>query len=91
MGFYGCFEKINSSDVRQVVTKRNWSSGTTYDMYRHDYSRTNTAKVSGATNLYAASYYVINSDLEFTSAYKMVRLLTLLTEHLLLTNLLILI
>ena len=55
-------KKINSSDVRQVVTKRNWSSGTTYDMYRHDYSRTNTAKVSGATNLYAASYYVINSD-----------------------------
>ena len=55
-------KKINSTDVRQVVTKRNWSSGTTYDMYRHDYSRTNTAKVSGATNLYAASYYVINSD-----------------------------
>ena len=55
-------KKINSSDVRQVVTKRNWSSGTTFDMYRHDYSRTKTAAVSGATNLYAASYYVINSD-----------------------------
>ena len=55
-------KKINSSDVRQVVPKRSWSSGTTYDMYRHDYSRTNTAKVSGATNLYAANYYVLNSD-----------------------------
>ena len=55
-------KKINSSDVRQVVTKRAWASGTTYDMYRSDYSRTNTAKVSGATNLYAASYYVLNSD-----------------------------
>ena len=55
-------KKINSSDVRQVVTKRNWSSGTTFDMYRHDYSRTKTAAVTGATNLYAASYYVINSD-----------------------------
>jgi hypothetical protein len=31
-------------------------------MYRHDYSRSNTAKVSGATNLYSASYYVLNSD-----------------------------
>jgi hypothetical protein len=31
-------------------------------MYRHDYSRSNTAKVSGATNLYSATYYVINSD-----------------------------
>jgi hypothetical protein len=31
-------------------------------MYRHDYSRSNTAKVSGATNLYSASYFVLNSD-----------------------------
>ena len=55
-------KKINSSDVRQVVTRRVWTSGTTYDMYRSDYSRTNTAKVSGSTNLYSASYYVLNSD-----------------------------
>jgi hypothetical protein len=55
-------KKINASDVRQVIQKRFWSSGTTYDMYRHDYSRSNTAKVSGATNLYSASFYVINSD-----------------------------
>jgi hypothetical protein len=55
-------KKINSSDIRQVVQKRIWSSGTTYDMYRHDYSTSNTAKVSGATNLYSAYYYVLNSD-----------------------------
>ena len=55
-------KKINSTDVRQVVTRRVWASGTTYDMYRSDYSRTNTAKVSGSTNLYSATYYVLNSD-----------------------------
>ena len=55
-------KKINSADCRQVVTKRVWSSGTTYDMYRGDYSRSNTAPVSGATNLYSATYYVVNSD-----------------------------
>ncbi len=55
-------KKINSADAKQVATKRVWSSGTTYDMYRGDYSRTNTAPVSGATNLYTATYYVINSD-----------------------------
>ena len=55
-------KKINSSDVRRVVPRRKWSSGTTYDMYRNDYSRTNTAAVSGATNLYAATYFVLNSD-----------------------------
>jgi hypothetical protein len=55
-------KKINASDVRQVITKRFWSSGTTYDYYRHDYSRSNTAQISGATNLYSASFYVINED-----------------------------
>jgi hypothetical protein len=55
-------KKINSSDIRQVIQKRTWSSGTSYDMYRHDYSRSNTAKVSGSTSLYSASYYVLNSD-----------------------------
>ena len=55
-------KKINSSDVRQVVQKRLWTSGTTYDMYRGDYTRSNPANVSGATNLYSASYYILNSD-----------------------------
>ena len=55
-------KKINTADARQVVPKLNWSSGTTYDMYRHDYSRSNTAKISGSTNLYSASYFVLNSD-----------------------------
>jgi hypothetical protein len=55
-------KKISSEDIRQVVIKRSWSSGTTYDMYRHDYSGTNPAKVSGSTSLYGASYYVINRD-----------------------------
>ena len=55
-------KKINTDDARQVVPKISWSSGTTYDMYRHDYSRSNTAAVSGATNLYSASYFILNSD-----------------------------
>ena len=55
-------KKINASDVRQVVTKRPWVSGTSYDYYRSDYTVSNTAKISGATTLYNASYYVLNSD-----------------------------
>ena len=31
-------------------------------MYRHDYSRSNTAPVSGSTNLYNSNFYVLNSD-----------------------------
>lgn len=55
-------KKIKADDVKQVVRKVTWSSGTTYDMYRHDISRTNTSKPSGATSLYSANYYVLNKD-----------------------------
>ena len=55
-------KKIGEDDVKQVVRKVTWQSGTTYDMYRHDISRTNTTKPSGATSLYSANYYVVNSD-----------------------------
>jgi hypothetical protein len=55
-------KKINSGDVKQVVKKNVWTSGTTYDMYRHDITRTNTSRPSGATGLYAANYFVVNED-----------------------------
>ena len=57
-------KKIGGSDVRQVIKKITWKSGTTYDMYRHDISRTNTSKPSGATSLYSANYYVVNEDFQ---------------------------
>jgi len=55
-------KKIKESDVKLVVKKNTWESGITYDMYRHDITRTNTSKPSDATNLYSANYFVVNSD-----------------------------
>lgn len=55
-------KKISSGDVRQVVRKITWTTGTVYDMYRHDISRTNLSSPSNSTNLYSANYYVVNSD-----------------------------
>lgn len=55
-------KKIKATDISQVVRKNTWFSGVTYDMYRHDISRTNTSKPSGATSLYTSNYYVVNSD-----------------------------
>jgi hypothetical protein len=55
-------KKIKTDDVKQVVRKVTWSSGTTYDMYRHDISRTNPSYPSGALNLYSANYYIVNQD-----------------------------
>ena len=55
-------KEINAGDVKRVIRKLSWTSGTTYDYYRDDYSRDNTAAQTGASNLYGANYYVMNSD-----------------------------
>ena len=36
-------KKISKSDVRQVVRKTTWTSGTTYDMYRSNISASNVS------------------------------------------------
>ena len=41
---------ITSSDVSHCIPRRNWTTGTTYDMYEHNISSSNAAN-SGATNL----------------------------------------
>ena len=55
-------KKINASDVKQIVKKNSWTSGTTYDYYRHDYSITNAPKHAQGTSLYSSNYFVLNSD-----------------------------
>jgi hypothetical protein len=55
-------KKINSGDVKLVVRKNMWESGTIYDMYRHDISRDNLSKPSGSISLYSSNYYVVNSN-----------------------------
>jgi len=55
-------KKITAADVKQIVPKQNWNSGTTYDYYRHDYSISNAPPNSGGTSLYTANYFVVNSD-----------------------------
>jgi len=52
---------IASSDVSYCIPRRNWTTGTTYDMYEHNISSSNTAN-SGATNLYDSTYVVMNSS-----------------------------
>ena len=55
-------KKIYPSDIRSVVRKVMWESGTTYDMYRHDISRDNLSLPSRTTSLYSANYYIVNSE-----------------------------
>ena len=55
-------KKIDADDVKQVIRKITWQSGTTYDMYRHDVKAETPAKPSNAISLYEGNYYVMNSD-----------------------------
>lgn len=54
-------KRVASTDITHAVVRRDWVSGTTYDEYAHDYSSSNTAN-SGATSLFAATYYVLTDD-----------------------------
>ena len=59
---------ISSSDVSHVIPRRNWTTGTTYDMYEHNISSSNAAN-SGATNLFDSTYFVKNSS---NAVYKVI-------------------
>ena len=60
-------KKIAASDVTFAIPRRNWVTGTTYDIYRHDYGEritgTTTAQTanSGVSNLHDASFYVLTT------------------------------
>ena len=60
-------KRITTSDVSFAIPRRNWTTGTVYDYYRHDYGNrvtgtTNTQSAnSGATNLFDATFYVLTS------------------------------
>ena len=55
-------KKVTGLNVRRLVRRIDWSRGTKYEMYRHDYSITNRSPITNSTRLYDANYYVINSD-----------------------------
>ena len=56
-------KKVTTDDVRRMIRKVTWSAGTTYEMYRNDYSIYNLSPVTKSSNLYNANYYVVNEDL----------------------------
>jgi hypothetical protein len=55
-------KKITSSNIRRLIRKVTWTSNTSYDMYRHDYSISNPTPNSNSSRLYDSNFYVINSD-----------------------------
>ena len=64
---YLAAKRVTSSDVSNVIPRRNWTTGTVYDYYRHDYGNritgttTTQTSNSGASTLWDSTFYVLNS------------------------------
>ena len=60
-------KKIATSDTTFAIPRRNWTTGTVYDIYRHDYGEYATGTTtaissnSGASTLHDATFYVLTS------------------------------
>ena len=54
-------KNIASTDTTFALPRRDWANSTTYDMYEHNISSSNTT-TSGATNLYDSTFYFRTSD-----------------------------
>ena len=60
-------KKVASTDISFVIPRRNWTTGTVYDYYRHDYGNiikgTTTTQTtdSGASTLWDSTFYVMSS------------------------------
>jgi len=55
-------KKVTGEDVRRMIRKVQWTSGTTYEMYRHDYTIYRKTPVTNQASLYESNFYVINED-----------------------------
>ena len=55
-------KKVTSANIRRLVRRVNWTQGSRYEMYRHDYSITNISPITRSARLYDANYYVMNKN-----------------------------
>ena len=61
-------KKVTADDVRRVVPRINWQTGTVYDMYRNNYhgknnyTDENLTPQTSSTSLYGSNYYVVTSE-----------------------------
>ena len=56
-------KKISTSDISHAIVRRDWTSGTQYDEYRHNYTTSNTGDSSPTpTTLWDSKFYVVTDD-----------------------------
>jgi hypothetical protein len=55
-------KQVSTEDIRRVIRKVTWTAGTTYEIYKHDYSIYNKTPITKQSSLYESNYYIINDD-----------------------------
>ena len=55
-------KRVIGKNVRRLVRRVNWTQGTRYEMYRHDYSVSSPSPITQSSRLYDARYYVMNEN-----------------------------
>jgi hypothetical protein len=63
-------KKVDPADVSHGIKRYNWTSGTQYDEYSHDYSASNLSPATSSNNLYDARFYVLTDEYH---VYKCIR------------------
>jgi len=63
-------KKVDPADVSHGITRYNWTSGTKYDEYSHDYSATNKTPATNKDSLYEGRFYVMTDEYH---VYKCIR------------------
>ena len=55
-------KRVTSDDVRMIIPRYNWQSGSIYDKYRHNIDHINPSTSLDAKTLYESKYIVVNSE-----------------------------
>ena len=55
-------KKVTENDVRRVIPRLDWQTGTIYEMYRNNYNSDNRTPQTKSTTLYGSQYFVLNSE-----------------------------
>ena len=55
-------KRVIGKNVRRLIRRVNWTQGTRYEMYRHDYSVSSPSPITQSSRLYDARYYVMNEN-----------------------------
>ena len=63
-------KKVSSTDISHGLVRYNWTTGTKYDEWRHNYSSSNTTNVTNVSNFYDGRGYVITDEFKVYKCLK---------------------